>query len=636
MLSESNARNVRRATRTLRLVLLVLNLIYGDVVRTIDNPRSDARERRKRAVATAARMGLLAAAIEGYASRSSAAPGDTIDFHIRASASASRFALQICRRGLTDTPLQTSSGDAFVPGDQDDASLAVSGCGWPAAAGCSIVVPNDWPSGYYVAKIGSGSANTEIPFFVRSSTPGNTSKVLVKMSDTTVQAYTGWGGRSLYSTPFSPQISFDRPYDDMSLFERYELPFLQWAEKNGYVFDYCSSVDLHFNPAILGDYRLMISIGHDEYWTFEMRAQVEAFIASGGNVCFLSANTCYWQARLDFGNGGRLMYCYKETEVGAGRPDPVRDDPRKITVRWYEPPLDRPETKLTGVSYEYGAGWWNDPIVPAARFRGYTARDASHWVFAGSGLSNGAAFGHGSGVDDTILGYETDATGAGTPANFITLADADLGDWGPGGQAGKATMGTYRRNGVVFTAGTVNWAGGLRLDGTVTPVDRITRNLIDTLSGAAPAPIAIPNAGFERLAERRAHRLDSRRRGERVWPSIPIRTTVADYLRFYDGAANVALAVDATNGETWISASGFTCRAGAVYGAGCWMKSDRGGGDHPVTNDGYVDRFCERRAFRKRYVGIRVRGRRYAQFRRRARARQASSRSGCDRAVRKR
>jgi hypothetical protein len=529
----------------------------------------------------------VAAAIEGYASRSSAAPGDTIDFHVRANAAASHFTMQICRRGLSDMVLQSSSGDAFVPGDQDDASLAAAGCGWPAVPGCSVVVPNSWQSGYYVAKISSGSAYAELPFFVRSGSPGSTSKILVKMSDTTVAAYTGWGGRSLYSTPFSPQVSFDRPYDDMSLFERYELPFLQWAEKNGYVFEYCSSVDLHLDPQILGSYRLLISIGHDEYWSFEMRDQVEAFIASGGNVCFLSANTCYWQVRFD--SNGRTMTCYKETDLGAGNPDPVRDDLRKVTVQWRESPVNRPETKLTGVSYWYGAGWWNDPIVPAARYRGYTVADASHWVFAGSGLSNGDVFGQGTSVDDAILGYETDAIGPGTPANFITLASADLSDWGPGGQAGKATMGIYRRNGVVFTAGTVNWAGGLRLDGTVTPVDRITRNLLAALTADPPAQIAIPNSAFE----------DWQNGTPTGWIPDGAGTCsaagtdpadVADYLRFYDDPADYALAVDATNGETWISASNFTCRAGTAYGAGCWIKAGAGGATIRLqTTDTWTD-----------------------------------------------
>ena len=531
----------------------------------------------------------MAAAIEGYASVTSAAPGDTVDFHVRAAAAASHFTMQLCRRGVSDTELQTNSGDAFVPGDQDDASLAVSGCGWPAVAGCTLVVPNDWQSGYYVAKISSGSAYAEIPFFVRSASPGNTSKVLVKMSDTTVQAYTGWGGRSLYSSPFSPQISFDRPYDDMSLFERYELPFLQWAEKNGYVFDYCSSLDLHLNPQILGDYRLMISIGHDEYWSFEMRDQVEAFIASGGNVCFLSANTCYWQVRFDFGNGNRIMYCYKETDLGAGHPDPERDDPRKVTVRWYESPVNRPETMLTGVSYWYGAGWWNDPIVPTARYRGYTVSDASQWVLAGSGLSNGDVFGEGTSVDDAILGYETDSVGAGTPADFITLATADLSDWGPGGQAGKATMGMYRRGGVVFTAGTVNWAGGLRLDGTVTPVDQITRNLFTALTSDPPTQIAIANWDFEDWQ----NGLPTGWNPDGAGTCSAVATDpddVADYLRFYDDPADFALEVDATNGETWISASNFTCNTETEYGAGCWIKSGAAGATIRLqTTDTWTD-----------------------------------------------
>lgn len=83
------------------------------------------------------------------------------------------------------------------------------------------------------------------------------------------------------------------------------------------------------------------------------------------------------------------------------------------------------------------------------------------------GASDGDEFGRGSGVDDTIIGYETDAAhiAAGsappkvvgddaTPKNFVVLATADLTDWTPpDAQAGYATMGIYRRFGTVFTAG---------------------------------------------------------------------------------------------------------------------------------------------------------------------------------------
>ena len=35
----------------------------------------------------------------------------------------------------------------------------------------------------------------------------------------------------------------------------------------------------------------MLSVGHDEYWSWEMRDAVEGFVAAGGNVAFFSGNT---------------------------------------------------------------------------------------------------------------------------------------------------------------------------------------------------------------------------------------------------------------------------------------------------------------------------------------------------------
>ena len=162
--------------------------------------------------------------------------------------------------------------------------------------------------------------------------------------------------------------------------------------------EYCSAVDLHTNPGLLENYRLLLSFGHDEYWSWEMRDQVETFIANGGNVCFFCGNTCYWQIRFDFSSGGRIMMCYKETDIGF--PDPDRQDPQRITVRWAEAPLLRPENSMTGVAYRNGAGWWNDPIDLAKRDRGYTVTNAAHWVFQGTGLSDGDVFGKGTSVDD--------------------------------------------------------------------------------------------------------------------------------------------------------------------------------------------------------------------------------------------
>jgi hypothetical protein len=135
-------------------------------------------------------------------------------------------------------------------------------------------------------------------------------------------------------------------------------------------------------------------------------------------------------------------------------------------------------------------------------------------------LANGDTFGAGTSVENTIIGYETDSgvTGVnGTPGNFFEVATADLRDWpkswpapasfsaadqqawlnGDYGQPGWATMGVYQRNGVVITAGTSNWVGGLSSDGNWQPVDQITQNILRALcpltGGAASAAATFVN-----------------------------------------------------------------------------------------------------------------------------------------------
>ena len=510
--------------------------------------------------------------IEGYASAVSVKANDTLDFHVRAAAAQSHFTMNVYRRGVSDTLVKTCEADAFVPGAQDDAALAVEGCGWPPASACRTVVPAEWSSGYYVAKFSANGEEAWAPFVVRAAAPA--ARILAKLSDTTSNAYNAWGGRGFYTTPFAPRISFDRPYDDLALYERYQLPFIRWAERRGYAIDYCSSIDLHVNPLQLQGYRLFLSLGHDEYWSLEMRDQVEAFLASGGNVCFFSANTCFWQIRLDFADGKRSMICYKEAEAGHPQ-DPERGDPRRVTTEWSKPPVNRPENSMTGVSYRDGAGWWVDPVDPARRFRGYTVADSSHWAFNGTNLADGDTFGAGDSVDATILGYETDATGGGTPQDFAVLARADLRDWAPNGQGGYAAMGTYRRNGVVFTAGTVNWSAGLSQNGGATPVDRITQNLIEALDADRGPAIPLNNAGFEDWPNGvpAGWALDG---AGSVAPEDTDPDAQANAMRF-SGAGSFSLKVDATAGETWISQSDFSCDSTGTYAAGCWAKASAPG-----------------------------------------------------------
>ena len=54
---------------------------------------------------------------------------------------------------------------------------------------------------------------------------------------------------------------------------------------------------LEFHPELLKHYKLILSVGHDEYWSAPMRDHLEKFIGDGGNVAFFSGNVCCWQVR---------------------------------------------------------------------------------------------------------------------------------------------------------------------------------------------------------------------------------------------------------------------------------------------------------------------------------------------------
>src|SRR5262249_33648077 len=130
----------------------------------------------------------------------------------------------------------------------------------------------------------------------------------------------------------------------------WERRFVTWAEQNGIELDYAVSTDLAFQPEILDGRRLVLSVGHDEYWSWEVRDNLEAFIGTGGNAAFLSGNAVYWQVRYE--DDGRAMVCYK---YAAPEQDPVRAaQPHLQSGMWSDAVVGRPENHLTGVSFTHG------------------------------------------------------------------------------------------------------------------------------------------------------------------------------------------------------------------------------------------------------------------------------------------
>ena len=523
--------------------------------------------------------------IAGYASTTSVFPGEAIDFHV--SNEQGQFRIDIHRKGVQDQfvlQMQASAEALTKP-----ANAPENGCGWPVANNGRLVIPSDWKSGLYVATLSTMfGLSTEIPFVVKSARPGTTARILFQFAVNTYQAYNPWGGRSLYGHEVNGQfiwfenrafqVSLDRPYAALNEMKYYELPFVQWLESNGIAVDFCTSIDVHAAPELLDRYQLLVCTGHDEYWSQEMRENVDAFVANGGNVAIFGGNTCWFQVRFE--NNNRTMVCYKDAAL-----DPVSDtDPARATVNWTSPPVNNPENTTIGVSYLNGAAWTsgNRPLV------GYRVRLPEHWVFAGTGLKAGDEFGKGDNPDNNVVGYETDAalisevggipevTGQdSTPGNFVVLATADLFNWGPNGwsgpqqpgkqfgDSGRATMGLFRRSGTVFNAATVSWSRGLSPKGQWNAVDQITQNVLQRLSAPNPYSLPIANAGFSRWTdEQHPARWLVEGQGS-------VRHEVA-----INPAGQHSVRIDATVGDAWISQTLPPCEGRNFYRVSGWALSN--------------------------------------------------------------
>ena len=251
--------------------------------------------------------------LAAYLNRLSALPGQTVALHV--STTAKRFDLEIARLGQrveTVKILTNLKGHAHpIP---EDASS--HGCRWPETL--TLTIPEDWRPGYYELRLraqaeGAARPATTTTFLVvRAAGGGRPGVPLLVLATNTYNAYTNWGGYSLYAYNGKDKVqgrrvSFNRPL--ASQFATWEWPFVRWAESRGIELDYAVNSDLEFHPELLETTPLFLSVGHDEYWSKPMRDHLEDWLDRGGNAAFLSGNSVCWQVRSE--EEGRALVCYK-------------------------------------------------------------------------------------------------------------------------------------------------------------------------------------------------------------------------------------------------------------------------------------------------------------------------------------
>lgn len=422
--------------------------------------------------------------IQGFADGLSVNKGETVSFKIDVTGPATNYTIKIYRLGYYQgngarlvADLGTFAGAAQPAPATDPATGLIDYGTWAESA--TWAVPSGAVSGIYIAKLTRLDNNgaSHIAFIVRDDT-GN-SDLLFKTTDATWHAYNGYGGNSLYtgSVPGFPgghaaKISYNRPFLTRSggagssssedwLFNA-EYPMIRFLERNGYDVSYTTDLDMERDPnPIDTDHNVVLSVGHDEYWSATERTKFENARNAGVHLAFFSGNEVYWKTRWENSIDGnntpvRTLVCYKEGTLGenvcGNKCDP---EPNIWTGLWrdgciYSPPADgcNPENALTGqISWD---GSTHAIQVPD------TYKNLRFWRNTPNVATLGANQTHT--MPDGTLGYEWDweQYAAYYPNGRILMSSTTQN-----GHTHKLSLYRHNSGALVFGAGTVQWSWGL-------------------------------------------------------------------------------------------------------------------------------------------------------------------------------
>ena len=136
----------------------------------------------------------------------------------------------------------------------------------------------------------------------------------------------------------------------------WDIKVLRFLEREGYDVRY--EADIDSDGRVPSRARCLLVVGHSEYWTHEMRVNIETALASGMHLFVLGGNTCYWQIRLR----GSTVVGYK------GVDDPVQDA-ASTSARFRN--IGNSEAKLVGTTYSgvIGARATHCPVYSGTRQR---------------------------------------------------------------------------------------------------------------------------------------------------------------------------------------------------------------------------------------------------------------------------
>ncbi|NDH22721.1 MAG: hypothetical protein EBY49_01935 [Actinobacteria bacterium] len=370
-----------------------------------------------------------------------------------------------------------------------------------------------------------GSVVSHDAFFVlRAADLGARSKLALIVATYSWQEYNDWGGGCGYSskdfddqsldplvvreTSFRPRLSFERPWSRGMIrvpvgvprlaspplavgaaigipavdwciangyspwtvangWARYDGLTVRWLEREGYAPELLSQWDLDRDPGVLDAYDVVVTTGHDEYWTAAGRAVLDRFVEGGGRYARLAGNII-WQVRME--DDLRTQVCHKY----AAHADPERHHPDvdRRTGAFESLHIDRPPVTTFGANGFRGVYSRMGGMSPRGA-GGFIVYRPDHWCFDGADMYYGDVeedHGHAGSllsIADGDLAFATEA-----------LLGKDTPDGRDRIRHGSAVITHMQKGrGEVFCAGTTEWCHALAQGDQQTEI--ITRNVLD-------------------------------------------------------------------------------------------------------------------------------------------------------------
>jgi hypothetical protein len=379
--------------------------------------------------------------IEGFVTRTSLFPGESLDFKISMNP-IGKFYIDIYRMGYYGGKggRHMAQLGSFSGHTQDVPLMTVERlreCNWETAT--TFTIPQDWPSGVYLGKLSRDEPFGKQSYVIFVVKERRQSDLLCQVSDLTWQSYNKWPSRdSLYDDGSTDvwfvgpgvRVSFDRPYAKYpQLFDAtlsagsgeyllWEHPMTYWLEQQGYDVTYCSNLDLHFDSGILNRSKVLLSVGHDEYWTPEMFNNAIKARDNGLSIAFFCGNSV----------GGEIQLY-----------DSFEGIPGRVFSRTQKARFDNEEILMGNTSYGVGFGDW-------------LVKKPEHWIYEGTGLKAGDKI-------PAIIGWEYHGMPVAKIPGLEVVAEGPLS--APSKELHAAVVYPGPQGNWVFNAGTIWWTEGL-------------------------------------------------------------------------------------------------------------------------------------------------------------------------------